>query len=576
MLTVAAGDAAWAVIDCRTLCNGPNDRVYGFDASGAPMGAVQVQTGLGCLGSVTPSVGPAVLSADDLDSAICPNSFFCGVNASTVNFNDPNSNYGAMSLNGLRCLRQTAMVSNASMTALSANNLTDVGDDILVWGNTQLGTFRANSLVNLGQSGATSDLDLTGNPVLTQLDLPALTTIFGALIVDDNRNLIALNGFPGLTLIQGRLSIDSNRSLNIGIGLAGLLSVGDSVLIRANPQLTQLTLSSLVTVGGGALEIRENSLQALTLSALTVVTDVIIASEAQLAGLGPAWPLVQTLGSLKLLDNTSLINLAPLAALATIGVDLELDGNTSLVSAAGLAGVSGVGGTIKVYDNFTLPTFALPLVPAAFAVQVRNNTQLIQLDLTSLTAVTDDVVVFNNRNLPDLGWGTVIGFPNLAGVGGAVKVDLNQSLQVVNLPNLNNAGSIQAQSNAALSSVRMPVLTVVGSLIDTQGDLTLLSNPALQTTNLAQLATVGARIRIWNNTTFPAIAFPSLAQLGDGLEVEGNMALGAVTIPGAVFPLACFMPPVPAGACGINNGQGAQNDLLSFDQCVDDGNVPQC
>ncbi len=158
---------------------------------------------------------------------------------------------------------------NASLTALTGlDNITSFGGSLWIKNNTSLTDLTA--LSNL--TSVVGDLSIDGNASLTALTgLDNITSVVGInwyrggdLSIKNNTSLTALTGLDNITSVGEKLYIGNNDSLTTLTGLDNLTSVGDSLWISGNAALTNLEgLNSLCNVEGynyigNSIIIREN------------------------------------------------------------------------------------------------------------------------------------------------------------------------------------------------------------------------------------------------------------------------------------------------------------------------------
>jgi hypothetical protein len=139
----------------------------------------------------------------------------------------------AITLDELTTVTGAVVITNTGAPSIGFSQLTKVGR-VEISGNTALTTVRGFGATSIG-----GDFILRGNSKLSQLGaMSSLTTISGALVVDDNDALVDLAGLTGtMQRISGAVTITGNASLT-GLGsLSHATSIGAGSITN-NPALT--------------------------------------------------------------------------------------------------------------------------------------------------------------------------------------------------------------------------------------------------------------------------------------------------------------------------------------------------
>jgi hypothetical protein len=226
----------------------------------------------------------------------------------------------------------------------------------------------------LGYTGITGDLEIYPQG-LTEVELPALTSLGGSLWVNGNDTLTSLS-LPVLQSTGGDLWLSDQSALTT-VSLPLLLSVGGSFEALNLPVLSTLNLPVLTSVSGEEVRLMElPALTQLSLPALSrVFGDIYIISLDVLPALSlPALDTVSghiNLGVFPVLTSLSFPLLTALPDSLYVGfVD-------SLVNLEGFANLEIVGGTLTV----------------------ANTTGIQTLGFTSLRRVDGDLQLYGNSNL---------------------------------------------------------------------------------------------------------------------------------------------------------------------------------
>lgn len=124
-----------------------------------------------------------------------------------------NPKLAAISLDELTTVNGAIVIANTGAPSIGFSQLTHVAR-VEITGNTALTTVRGFGATSIG-----GDFILRGNPKLAQLGaMSSLTTISGALVVDDNDSLVDLAGLTGtMQRVSGAVTITGNATLT-GLG----------------------------------------------------------------------------------------------------------------------------------------------------------------------------------------------------------------------------------------------------------------------------------------------------------------------------------------------------------------------
>jgi len=143
-----------------------------------------------------------------------------------------NPKLGAIDLGELTTVGGALVVTSSGAPSLGFAQLTKVGR-VEIGSNPALTTVRGFSATTIG-----GDFILRANPLLSQLGtMSSLTTISGALTIDDNDALVDLAGLTGtMQRVSGTVTISGNANLT-GLGsLSHATAIGTSSIVD-NPRL---------------------------------------------------------------------------------------------------------------------------------------------------------------------------------------------------------------------------------------------------------------------------------------------------------------------------------------------------
>lgn len=152
------------------------------------------------------------------------------------------------------------MQSNSTITLISLPGVTEM-DSLGITSNPQLISVVAPDLETV-----TGGVEITGNPALEEVNLPKLSTALD-VNVSDNKLTNPLN-LGLLSVVTNAITIWANSDLSI-VDLSSLESCGESLDIGGSPNLIDLSLPALTSVG--RLSVHDLAiLGSLDISSLTI------------------------------------------------------------------------------------------------------------------------------------------------------------------------------------------------------------------------------------------------------------------------------------------------------------------
>ena len=322
------------------------------------------------------------------------------------------------------------------------------------------------------------------------VDLPALSTLRGELILQSNPTLVRL----GLEALErsGRVRVRDNPVLE-EVDIGSLAQVGGSFIIRENPALTGLDLGGLAVVEG-PIEVSQNAslaqlqtprslvdhADAIEISALPELSAVrgfpgllSVAGAIRMEGLGlaqvVAFPDLRSAGSVQLVNWPAMGQLRAFGAVEVIGGTLRVAEIGPVPSVDLFGQVRTVGGGLVV-DRFRgRSVIGFPLLEQVDgALEISNNAALVELRFPLLSS-TGGLSIHDDPQLPDL-----LGLQGLGAVGGNLEIYRNGSLSTLaGLENLTVIeGGFRLESLPALTN-----LSALDGLTEIRGDLVLVDLP---------------------------------------------------------------------------------------------------
>lgn len=245
--------------------------------------------------------------------------------------------------------------SNGSLTSLAGlegiqsidGSQSDTGGGMLrISNNANLSSV--DGLSGLESANAETPFEIKGNPALTSIDLPALTSS-GSLLIQGN-DLSAGLALDNLQALGTWLKIESNPELT-DVSLPSLRTVPGHLMIRNNESLGTIALPALETAGGFLMI--ENNDALTTVGSLDSFTEgqKIVVADNEVLGAVPGLPAGLQLEGIDIRFNPSLTDLSGLSAVAGLNSDLDITGNASLSDLSPLTGMGSVGIDVRIVNN---------------------------------------------------------------------------------------------------------------------------------------------------------------------------------------------------------------------------------
>lgn len=208
------------------------------------------------------------------------------------------------------------------------------------------------------------DLNITHNPVLT--DLTGLNKLksTGYLWIADNASLVTLNGFPGLTT-------------------AYWLFIGDHIKLETVSGFNALTQVNNITITGNTVLKNVTNINSLqqTIGFIAIQNNPLLENVS-------FSPQLSTIGQqLEIVNNPKINNLTTLDGLNTIGGRLTISENNSLTNLNQLNSVAGINGTLKISGNALLNNISgiQQINPASInGLTIQDNPMLSVCDLPNI------------------------------------------------------------------------------------------------------------------------------------------------------------------------------------------------
>jgi hypothetical protein len=404
-------------------------------------------------------------------------------------------------------------------------------------------THITGNLVIDGNGNAATGADADGiDPITDLCNLQELVSIGGSLTIRDFKvagNPTTLADLANLQTIGTSLTIgatntnDGNSSFT-AIQLNGITDVGDAgaITIRFNTNAVDIELPNLAGQVG-----------ATTVSDNGAVDNIDIGSQ------GAGWNTAGT--NSVVVQNNGTLNSVDFSKLTSTGGDVTVSNNNS----ADLSDIN-LAQLVTVGDAFTLDNNNANLTGAAIA-------------LDALTTVGGDGA--GDMNINDIATGT-LDLSALVTVNGNMSISNNDGgLVAIELLQLNLVGI----GNHTLSITGNNNLTTItdglaGPAITVTRDVTISTNPNLQTVDLADLTTVTRDVSISGNDS-PSLAtvnLPALTSVGRNLTIDNDNTATS----GAVVSMP-LLTTVGTSLTGNMNVSQVASSLTAGSSLVVEGNL---
>jgi hypothetical protein len=394
----------------------------------------------------------------------------------------------ATALAGITIIDGSLTVTGTELTELSLPRLVQIRGALDIADNDSLVRVALPALQSVDD-----ELTLAHNGQLAALELPGLNRV-ASLIIDRNAGLPDLTGLPALTTVAREVRISSNEGL-VSADLS-ITRIGDALTIVGNPQLTR----SAWSLGQRLPHVRIASNDRLDsvdvvvgMVAFSELPDVSIASNAQLHHVALT---AFRIGAIAIEDNPSLTEVvATPDRFITGDVVVRNNGPLSL--------------TINGSSFFALPTEITGSLTLSGAVQALHSAQPL---------VVDGDCTIEGSLLPELGGAT-----SLVTVGGSLR--LIDNAQLATMSTLGLGGGIEVRGNAALATLGFLEQDEI------EGDVTLVDNAALrEATSFVRLTRIHGDAHVASNPALQGLDFTALSAVRS-MEVRGNATLGHLQLP---------------------------------------------
>jgi hypothetical protein len=192
----------------------------------------------------------------------------------------------------------------------------------------------------------------------------------------------SFSGFSNLTSVGSSFGF-SNCTASTISGFNKLVSIGGYLVLQNNPNLISINgMDNVVSIQG--LYVYNNSTLTTIPGAVIIDTDAYISNNNALTSLSGLNKLTTINGNFLIFNNQNLSSLTGLNSLSSIGGPLQIQNNDSLLNLSGLNNlttINGVNGTLYITDNQVLNSIAalenLESINGTLA--INNNSSLTSL-----------------------------------------------------------------------------------------------------------------------------------------------------------------------------------------------------
>lgn len=434
-----------------------------------------------------------------------------------------------LDLDGIDLITGDLTITSTLLSSLvGLESLRVIGGNLYIQGNNNLIRLSGSALSNLEVVGG--DIIIESNPSLASASLPSLVSA-NSLIIYDNDNLQALNGFGNLSMVNRLLQIEENENLETITEFSGLSRVGG-----------MYSQSEGGCYGSGGLEVQYNP-SLVTMDAFgsleQIEGDLCISYNYELTGL--AFENLEEVGLSMRFEGLNSFTELEAPALHSVGAELAFggeDGGVTPLTAFSLPSLVEVGGGLLYSGSGTnLEEIAFPSLVAAEAVglYLSGADQLTNVDFSALSSASSIDVYYDATPTGVSVWE----FPQLVDVTDEIYLSLD----------------------AQVTAVRAPLLQTAGGLH------VYLSSDATQDIDFSSLEEVSRDLEVRNTSSDP-----NNAHVLDNVDFG---SLTAVATESDMYGFARFYTPTTALDIGQFTTVGLYNDgeldlsVAPFDVCAD-------
>jgi hypothetical protein len=419
--------------------------------------------------------------------------------------------------------------------ALFAGNVTNNGGKQTLVLSDNVTDAQAAAIIAAEVGPNTQEVRIVGTTNLTTVDLSMLNNLI-YVEIDDNAALTTVN-LSALTRCDGVFNISQCPALNT-LNLSALTKINSGFFNITSTALTNITLSNLSKVSGYINFSDNPSLTIVSLPIINSIANLDIRNDSSLTTIN--YPnLLTAKGDINIV-NCKVLNSINFNSLTSCdGINFQANKTISTLVFPVLTNITE-GLTIR--NNVALVNFSFPVltfIKSNFSLE--GNSALTGFSLPVLNTTGNLFVggnnVLSNFILP------IISISSNFGSSGSINVGSgNLALNTISLPNLVALGSINISSgNNVLTTLNFPALT---SLIG----LTSFSTPQLTTINMPLVTVIGTSTASNNtnsifiqNSLLTNFSLPSLTTLYGSIGLIQNK-LSSSNVNGLLAKLVAITP----------------------------------
>ena len=231
-------------------------------------------------------------------------------------------------------------------------------------------------------------------------------SFYSGLTINENQNLISLNGLQGLTEVNGSLNITTNKSLTSFDGLQNLKSIKKTMHLIQNESLNDINaIAGITTLNGFVLEGSNNLTQLPVFNNLTQLDYIFIAYGGGLTNL-QGFNKLQFVEEITL-EESNITTLEGLERLEKIGKILKIQRCDNMLNLEGLTNVKSIGNgfsdqglSINYNRKIKNLTGLNKLAQINGTLEIRGNEFLESLNgLESISMIDKNIEIYGNSEL---------------------------------------------------------------------------------------------------------------------------------------------------------------------------------
>ncbi|QHI38483.1 hypothetical protein IMCC3317_38760 [Kordia antarctica] len=313
------------------------------------------------------------------------------------------------------------IINNAGTCTTSSFTLTVTGSDVVDISGLSFITSVGRSLV-IENTGLTT---LDGLQNITAIGNPTLSY---SLTINNNPNLVSLQALSGLTSLTESLIITNNASLPNLLGLEGLASLEGTVTITGNANLQSLTGLDNLTSSDTFTVTNNQTLNTLTLNALSTSNFITIYDNAQLQTIN--MPGLATVSERLIINTSTALQTISLGSGGLVSIKkIIIKDNPALTEIGGFTLANDTTGYvlegILIQNNLALTSlnFFANVTEYRSGITIRNNSSLVDMDDFQNLRKSGRFIINNNSGLTSMD-----NFGNNLEVFGDLIISVNQNL----------------------------------------------------------------------------------------------------------------------------------------------------